>query len=305
MWVRPVGATIRGENILVAIDAMGEKHMLVPTDKPDIPEDHDSQGVSLTSRTLRMHGKDHSFVDVHCKIFELEPVFEQLLEDMVNRLVKAELDAIDVCRMALDDWRSLFKEVPEPASAATMVGLVGELEVLRLLAPVGASRALDSWVGPTGTNYDFSFDDATLEVKSIAGHDGSVVSVSSAEQLDPHLANNLHLAAVHLIRDETAPSLDDRIRDLISSGVPRGELLERVAQSGYVYGTGDEKSGRYTVRSFRLWKVDRDFPGIRASDIPKERLVGVSQLVYRLDLDAAPKPMDEEDATEAIRGWIR
>lgn len=302
---REVGQRVPGGEVLAALDADNQKHLLIPVLDPDVPEDHSSQGVLLGRRELLVDGRPVSFADLHCRISALDMVFERLLDDILARLEHKSQAPVGVCRQALDDWRTLLRSASEGLSRDTVVGLVGELEVLRLLAERSPASALDVWRGPTRSVHDFVQGGAELEVKATASVDGSTVSISNIDQLDPTLVSELHLVVVHVMADETAPSLDQRIDELIAMGMPRGELLARVQKVGYVYETPPGIADRYAVRSVRAWRVGADFPGLRSGEIAEPRRKGISDIKYRLTLAAAPDRVSDEDFSKLLADWTR
>jgi len=302
---RGVGQRVAGGEILAALDSDNQKHLLIPVLDPDVPEDHSSQGVLLRRRELLVDGSTVSFADLHCRIPALDMVFERLLDDILARLEHESQAPVEVCRQALDDWRTLLRTASEGISRNTVVGLVGEFEVLRMLAERSPASALDVWRGPTRSVHDFVLGAAELEVKATSSVDGSTVSISNIDQLDPTLVGELHLVVVHVTANETAPTLDERIDELIAMGMPRGELLARVQRVGYVYETPPGIDDRYAVRSVRAWHVGADFPGLRSGEIAERNRKGVSDITYRLSLDAAPDRLSDEDFWKLLARWTR
>src|SRR5687767_1321361 len=88
LLTRPVGVEIGPYNVLVALDATSQKHLLIPLSADSIETDQASQGVALGSRTLAVGGINVTFADLHCLIPSLDLVFERLVEDVLNRLAQ-------------------------------------------------------------------------------------------------------------------------------------------------------------------------------------------------------------------------
>ncbi len=305
LLTRPVGLKVQGREILVALDAAEEKHVLIPISDAAVDEDQSSQGVALSQRVLRVDGVDVAFADLHCRMPSLDLVFERLSDDVVARLAKDGTTPVDTCRQALDDWRSLLKSAAGGVSRETIIGLVGELEVLRLLAIHAPSAALSAWRGPSKSVHDFVRGGAEMEVKTTTSISGQVVSISNIDQLDPGLVDGLHLVVVHAQANELAPSLDERIDELIALGVPRGGLLGKVEDGGYVYENRPGIDDRYNVRSVRAWLVDDDFPGLRRNEIVEGRLKGVHNIKYELNLDATPNRLTDKEFATLLADWAK
>lgn len=301
---RPVGLSLEHGDLLVAIDGTGARHLLVPL-APDTPAaPRGSKAISVAKRALDVEGVTVWFLDLRCVEPRLRLVFERLVDDIVGRLSERGDQPLRVCQRAIDEWRDLFEDASEDLPRSAVIGLVGELEVLRILANQEPVSALDSWLGPQAAVHDFvNPSNRAIEVKTTASVDGNYVEVSNADQLDPALVASLLVVAVHVRPDPTAPSLDDRIEELFRMGVPRRDLINRVADAGYIF-EAYMGEARYAVRSMRAWPVDATFPGIRRSDFSPGRLRGVSKLQYELALDSAPRPMPEEELMGMLRTWM-
>jgi hypothetical protein len=185
-----------------------------------------------------------------------------------------------------------------------VIGLVGELEVLRLLAVHNPVGALDAWRGPSKSVHDFVRGAAELEVKTTTSVDGNFVSISNIDQLDPAAVTSLHLVVVHARENSTAPSLDERIDELIGLGVPQDALLTKLAITGYVYESGVLFEDRFQVRSVRAWIVGASFPGLRRTELGEARLHGVSRIRYELALDSAPKRLSDTEFEHFMATWV-
>lgn len=296
-WSIPTGS------ILIARDSKHHRHILIPIDEP-LEEDTSSQGVTLSERVLEVtEGQTQAYADLSCRMKPLDLVFERLVEDVLARLEHDPSQPAKTCRQALEDWRSLLRTASSDVARETIIGIIGELELLRLLAEESSQSILDIWRGPDGSIHDFVLGRTEVEVKATASIEGSTISISNIDQLDPTLVGELYLVVVHLTSDETAPSLDERIEGLIDLGVPKDELLKRVQLAGYVFESKPKADDRFTVKSVRCWRVTDDFPGLRSDDIPQERHIGVSGIQYRLNLDTAPHQIDELVFQQLIGDW--
>lgn len=300
---RSLGVVVGGEEILAAVDAHGHKHLLVPSLGEAVASDASSQGVLLGSRQLRVGDRDVHYIDVACRMSNLDLVFERLLDDLVRRLADDASTPVATARATLDEWRTLLRAAGRPLDRDTVVGIVGELEILGRMAQRNPSVALESWRGPTMAVHDFVRGGSELEVKATTSVDGNYVTIANLDQLDPGLVDELYLVVVHLRDDETAPTLDDRIDQLIALGLSRDGLLKRVERAGYVY-ESDPLVGRLAVRSVRAWPVRHSFPGLRGSDLDEARRRGVAKVRYELALDAAPPRMTDSEFESLLQRWL-
>jgi hypothetical protein len=304
LLTRAVGVKVGGRDTLAAVDAVGQKHLLIPLTANAVDGDNASQGVTLGSRVLRTASGDVTYADLQCRISSLTLVFERLAEDLLKRLAVDGSAPVATCRKVLDEWRALLKTAGQNVTRETVLGLIGELEVLRLLAAHNPVGALDAWRGPSKSVHDFVRGGAELEVKTTASVDGNFVTISNIDQLDPASITSLHLVAVHAREDSAAPTLDERIDELVVLGVPQNALLTKVATAGYVYGSRPQADDRFQIRSVRAWIVDNSFPGLRRTELGEVRLKGVSKIRYELALDSAPKRVSDKEFDHLMEAWV-
>lgn len=303
LMTRCIGVQACGQDVRLGLDAFGLKHLLVPMSESTTVKDLDSAGVSLGKRELLVADSSHLYLDMHCRQPQLNLVFERLVEDVVTRLAADATTPVRTCRTALNEWRALLRAAGQTVARDVVIGLVGELEVLRLLAERDAALALATWRGPDAGVHDFACGGRVLEVKATSSVDGNFVSISNLDQLDPSLVERLDLVVVHVREDDTAPSLDERIDGLLQMGLDRQLLLEKVAEAGYVYEAGVTERDRYRVRSLHAWAVEEGFPGLRRSDLSEARAKGVSKVRYELALDSAPPRLSDEALRRLLDEW--
>lgn len=301
---RPLGVRAPAGPVRTAVNSAGMRRLLVPVGSAELVPDTRSKGVELVATTLILDGAEVRFADLGCKDDRLGLVFEHLAQDLVGRLTKGASDPVAICKAVLDQWRSLLQVAGSTMAREAVVGLVGELEVMREIVAGDPNRALAAWRGPLMDVHDFVDAGRALEVKATAGVDPNFVAISNVDQLDPSAVDELTLAVVHCKEDSASPSIDERIDELVGAGVDRLALLQLVASAGYVYEAGLDLP-RYRVRGMKIWSVGRDFPGLRSTDIPEDRRVGVSGISYRLDLDVAGPALATDDRARAwLQGWL-
>ncbi|TLM71639.1 PD-(D/E)XK motif protein [Pseudarthrobacter sp. NamB4] len=281
--------------VLIGMDPDGLRHLLIPVPKDTVLPNGQTTG-TLRFGIIDM-GLKGRFLDLTCTELPLSYVFERLCADVMDRLDGATA-AVATVKATLDDWRALFSGGSVELSRESLIGLIGELDVLAGLARHEPVAALESWVGPSAALHDFALGGTSLEVKSTSSQDGSKVTISSLEQLDPLTANTLYLAVVHVRPDTSAPTVDDRIRSLIELGVPSYKLIQKVADYGHVFESGKNNTALFSLQNIRYWLVTENFPGLRRSDLQKSRLVGVERVKYDLSVDTAGVVLTAEERME-------
>ncbi len=152
-------------------------------------------------------------------------------------------------------------------SEAVIIGLIGELTVLRQLIlarggqPEKMMRSLDFWQGWQEGGRDFRIGDHAIEVKttqaSASIHEFSGLHQLEAKQLPSGAMEQLHLMSIGLAASttmgESLPSVVSSITTLLSVA-PEGtevanEFMRRVSLYGTLSGTG------YAHATMRDWSV--------------------------------------------------
>lgn len=295
--------TVGTRELRIAIDGGGSKHLLMPAPGRFTP-DVRSRGVHLVERPYVLDGHEVLFADLYCADPALDMVFDRLAQDVVMLAEQSDTEPLAACQQVLEQWRELLRRGTD-LSEGTIVGLIGELHILSLLAERDPSAALEAWTGPRRTIHDFVRHDHALEVKSTSSLEGTSVKINGWDQLDPADVHSLHLAVVHCRPSDTAPSLDERIRALTELGIPLQPLLSKIALTGYVYEARQPLSTRYRIAKVSLWEVGDNFPGLRRSSMSETARKGVSQLQYVLATDSAPSRLTDLQQEAFLDGWLR
>ena len=303
LLTRPAEVAVDEGSVLLAVDNDALLHLLIPAGSARVPEDHRSQGVKMTARKLSTDTGDVRYADLVCDVPRLNRTFEQLVEDIVTRLRATPTNPLITIVKALDEWRALLRTALEGILRDEIVGLIGELEVLGLLAGHNPLAALEGWVGPSGATHDFAGGGTHIEVKTTSSVSGVAVRISNLDQLDSSTSDSLWLAVVHVVESENAPTLDQRLEALVTLGVPREELFARVTKLGYVPGASEHIVSRFNVRSTRWWRVGDDFPGLRRSELPPKATLAIDRVQYDLILGALDEPASQETVAEVLADW--
>lgn len=293
--------TTRGQ-MLLGVDRGGRRHLLIPVEPGSDATDRISRGINLATRELVVSGEIQTFADLACDIPRLAQVFERLVENLIERL-EGSTAPMPVVSATLEEWRALLQQALADISREVVIGIVGELQILRVLVE-RSPEGIQCWAGPNGSVHDFVRGGRAIEVKATSSVDGNSVRISNLDQLDPGTVADLHLVVVHLKESADAMSIDDRVAELIDLGVPAIELEQRLGLLGYVVGMSDSVATRFEVRGVRWWVVDEEFPGLRASDIDPVRLRSVGHVSYDLMLAGTPSQIPDHQVDEMLMGWI-
>jgi hypothetical protein len=165
---------------------------------------------------------------------------------------------------------------------------------MRQIASVNPEAALRCWQGDRGGTHDFVNGANAVEVKATLAKEGLSVKISSLDQLEASKPGTLHLYVVRLEHrpggpGETVPGLID---SLVSLGVARSELLDRLADSRtYHYLESDRdrfESAAYELVDEHLFIIEEGFPCLTRLQLREElsgRVTGINYHIDLVDLD--------------------
>jgi len=298
--------------VLLAIDAAGLRHVLVPV-AADFPPAHDrrSGGVHLTTRPLVDASGQRQYLDLACQKAHLNNVFTHLAEEVLGLLRDRAVQPLQACRQTLQRWRELLdREASSLLSTEALCGLFGELwHLVRIVTK--NNQGLSAWQGPDGARHDFTADGCALEVKTTARRDEWKFRVHGLTQLEqPHNAR-LYLCAMRLeLNGASGFSVPDLIQTILNAGIDRRDLLDRLSKVGY--DQRDEalyRQRRLDVIDWRVYEVTASFPQLTvASFDPPGVPSGVSDIHYTIDLiasSATPLQSEMLDRIHAVLAGVR
>lgn len=268
----------------------GERRLLIPVGKAR-PDKGFGETGSLKAHISRLSlaGNSQQFIDLTCTDPTLEQVFGELVDDIVTRIA-AGTEPFAAVRGTLEDFRALlFPKRDNEVSSDALLGLLGELYVLSLLAERDAG-AVDCWVGPKEQRHDFRTEARAIEVKTSRRTDTTHVTIHGIDQLLPPAGGRLVLIRVTL---EPVPDgsiqLERLYRELLAAGVSRQALTDNLRAAG----CENPLDPAWNVLAFSLermnaWEVTEGFPQLTDGELKRGALeAGVSRIQYVVDLAAA------------------
>lgn len=215
----------------------------------------------------------------------LNELFVKLCWDLID-CSRNNSEPIATILSRFNSWIRLLQKRGEGLlSPSAQKGLIGELLFLKeLIVSEGSIKALNSWVGPEGSDQDFICENSWNEIKATTIASTTVV-ISSLQQLD---RNDQGYLVVYFMDKTTSnglqtlslPEVVDDVRKLLPIGVT-DLFLCKLAMWGY-YSKDCEryKEMRYRLSEKRVYSVDDRFPKLTRSNVPSE----VHNAKYELDL---------------------
>lgn len=194
----------------------------------------------------------------------------------------------------INAWQLFMSSKRRLLSRESIIGLCGELEVLKLLLENKTdlwNEILDSWKGPFHGLQDFKINDNAIEVKSyVSGNGSPLINIDSESQLDPFNLNYLFLCACEFIQDENGITLTERIdsiKDILVNDKNASMKFENCLIAMGIFASEDnsELNNIYLkFKSFYCFLVDNNFPSLKKSDIA----VALKNIRYQIQIDLIP-----------------
>jgi hypothetical protein len=273
--------------IRLAIGPAGEPRLLVPCG-PSTHIPNGSGKLLVKISRYDVAGRSTLFIDVMCLERSLDSVFAELAEEVIHRVAGGG-GAANSVEETIADFRDLLGGSQKDISDHTILGLVGELFVLRLLSRI-ATSAVEAWTGPFEQRHDFRRRSLAFEIKTSGRRDATTVSISSCDQLAEPADGSLILVHVKLERSsEGAISVASLSEDILATGASRQSLESALS----AIGCHDARAPawnrlQYTFESMQGYRIGNGFPRIVSDQFPSGVLPqGIESLEYRVDLRAA------------------
>lgn len=228
-----------------------------------------------------------------------EDVFSHLCVDLieVSYNVTTEKEGLDVVTRRFVAWQRLFANLKNDLSISALKGMVGELSFLKRLAKqIGWIDAVESWMGPEGTDRDFVVDEKWYEIKTIStGKDK--VTISSLNQLEVDKIGNLVIYHVDKTSETDASAVSivqlvNGIRtELKDLPIQQQKFESKLILLGYLNRESYEKIFFSMGETF-YYIVDNSFPRLVTSCVPSE----VVSAKYELSINGIEKWKVDEAA---------
>ncbi len=219
-------------------------------------------------------------------------LFASMASDVAEMLStfrkSSEQEVLQVLLGRIQAWQDFMaRRLDCVLSAEAEVGLFGELWILkRLLASgVGASTAVEAWLGPLDGSQDFVQGRGAIEVKTTLSALGFPVIVGSLEQLDDSVKEPLFVAAVRLELSEagaTLPEMAAALRLNLNRDPAAAALFDgKVTRGGLFAAFVDQYRRRFIHKETLLLPVDRGFPHLSRTSVDP----AIQKARYEVDLD--------------------
>lgn len=293
---------VDGRPILAGLDARGERHLCIPTDKIEAGgSDHQSRGIGIDVRPLiGRDGSQELFVDIHCRRPDLNALFEIIADDILGELRVGRASAFAAAHAVLERWRDLLGPIAEDRRLLTsqqLAALLAELLFLEKLGP--GAPPVSSWMGPEKGPHDFVCGSHDFEVKSTLSTTARRVHVNGLQQLSAAPGVGLWLWWVRLRpavgRGFTVP---ETVLRLVARGANGPALFKKLEKEGYLPADAERYAERFEFVEDSLFDVlAEEFPRLTNASFIDELPTQIKQVDYMVDLDG----IDSVSARTAAR----
>jgi Putative PD-(D/E)XK family member, (DUF4420) len=251
------------------------------------------RGFGLSVAQIEIHGNRYA-----CLVLTRQPsasveLFTTIVADLIDVLERSgesEHEQLGTLLGRVAAWQSFMSRDDNGVLRAEVeLGLIGELQFLRLLlaAGVAANLAVGSWRGPYDSLHDFVFPRGEVEVKTSARVGAFCASVASLDQLDESIVNPLYFAAVQFTLASAGARLPEMVSSLVTDFGLSGDTLhlfrKTLLAAGYHDYAADRYHRQFSYLMTNVFEVGPSFPRLSKGNVPQ----GVVDAVYRVELDAA------------------
>lgn len=289
--IRADASTAAGP-VRIAVGANGEPRILLPLTRHEAPGSVDAgNGLSISVSSFSYRGTPVRFLDLICVVPDLEPVFQEVTDEILARIGSGR-DCVDAVRSTIADFRALLVRAgTKDISAGRVAGLVAELVVVNRLLD-RSSSAWQAWRGPEGDRHDFRTGNTSLEVKASLRPGAAVVTINGLEQLGAPTDGTLHL--LHIVLEPVAGgilSVGSLARNALSKADEPGRIGMLLAETGCRDPDAEEWNRKsFRLESERLYEIRAGFPRLTHTMLEDGALPhGVHDVTYTIDLSVADR----------------
>ena len=251
-----------------------------------------SKGFSLDTVELHFQGGRYDCLAITRQASASVEIFSAMLDDIIavlERHQRAESDHVIAVIDRIVGWqRFMSRDDDGLLKGDEELGLLGELQVLRLLLDAGVAppTALEWWQGPLDSLHDFVAPRGDLEVKASTRTGSFSAMIKSLDQLDETIVQPLYVAAVQFSLSASGTRLPECVQliwDALSIDITCSEAFERrLLAAGYHQTMASRYHRQFSYLVTHFYEVCGDLPRLTKRNVP----LGVLDAVYRVEFDA-------------------
>lgn len=286
----------------VAMDEHSRQHLLLQTEA-EIEVDPGVTTLAVSTRPLRIAGRNIHVLDIVCLFASLSEVFDHFGAAVIQRMAVAADEPADAVKSVLASWKSFLVPPSGPPGLDTIAATLGELVVVRDAVKNSGLVDIGFWSGPFGQRHDLRGGVTAVEVKTTRAHTGYRVTIHGEDQLLPPDGGQLYLHFVRLEAVHGGPlRLTALVDELLEAGVSAEQLFRALTANGVpaVDLPATDKTTFDLLERMTL-PVDAQTPRIvPASFSGGQRPQGVVDISYVVDLSHIADRALGEDEYKAV-----
>lgn len=217
-------------------------------------------------------------------------IFSKVCVDVVDYALRAATGpTLSLVLTRLESWRQFLRSVGAGMSRGELVGLVGELQLLRQFVARSAST-LSTWRAPEDGLHDFENVGHALEVKTTLGS-GSRVHISKLDQLSDAGLERLDLVHVRLYESAQGETVDEIVEDIaaaLATEEARQRFSDALLRRGLEPAARRSPELRTSLQHIAAFHVADGFPRILRQDVPP----AISEATYVLEISHLGTPSE-------------
>jgi hypothetical protein len=280
--------------VLVFSEKVGVYSCLLPVSETSskIPE---LKGLLIQYEQFKMPGSEMRwYVLIECRTNAYLVNFTEILKEIISELDKGKFDTIKCVHLVISKWRH-FLSVPtsEILSEENIIGLLGELLLLKSLLNAYYAEAINFWVADRGEE-DFIIADKVIEVKATLREKHEHI-INGIDQLlilpgKSKIILSLLLVKTENEHDYNLPSIINQCAEYLADN-PHAldSFYSKLKSRGYDY--RDENlyfKYNYTLFKGGYFKVDESFPKLTNDELIQPLNSRINKIRYTIDMEGLP-----------------
>jgi putative PD-(D/E)XK family protein DUF4420 len=271
-------------------------------DAPALQARFEADGISMIEE--RNYGERTYRIAVTLERNDLATIFAIIVADLIQASTPHAAPAAAVAALfsRLATWQAFLRARRSGLGREAVVGLVGELVVLRRVAGlIQWPAAVNAWKGPAGGLHDFLGQGQGLEVKTSVGV-ASALEITTLDQMEDAGLLALLLIHVHLLETPVGSSLPALVGEIgdelvrLAPGAVRA-FKDTLLASGYSDADAALYQGlRFQILTVRAYRVGSGFPRLTRATVPQ----GIAAAAYRIELRAIQAHLVDDAAADTI-----
>jgi hypothetical protein len=245
------------------------------------------QGFNLFIADMGIKHKGYSECILEASSSEQNDVFTIVTKDILNELRKNNnvITYVKTLQDRIKKWEDFFKKTESQLlTDKEVIGLFGELTLIKELKLKGLDSISDYWNGPIRAAQDFQSELLSIEVKTTSANKIEKVNISSEIQLDSKNGDTLYLVVYRIERNDVTgirlPQIINEVENLLSESQKK-RFDAKLNCLGYSNQDEIKYTKGYFVRERKIYLVDEDFPRITPDNLAKD----ISDVKYKLSLN--------------------